>query len=91
MKIPKEIKVGGHKIKVVFKELADSFGEYHHAEGVIYIHPNLPQTQKESTLVHEVLHVMNATIGATQTGHSLLDSLAEQMYQFLRDNKLLRG
>ena len=54
------------------------------------ISKDLPQTHKEATLIHEIFHVMNSTIGVSKVGHSLLDSLSEQFYQVLHDNKMLR-
>lgn len=90
MKIPSKLKVGGHKIKIILKNLPDAYGQYEFEEGTITIHKDSPQSIKESTLIHEILHVINATIGANQIGHSLLESLSEQLYQVLSDNKLLK-
>ncbi len=91
MKIPKKLKIGGHEITVdCSKELPGINGESVSSQNLIRICKNLPQTQKESTLIHEVFHFLNATISATNIGHSLLDSLSEQFYQVLSDNKLLK-
>ena len=50
----------------------------------IYIKAGLPDTQSFSVLLHEAMHFMNSTID-----HPLLDSLAEQISQFLLDNNLV--
>ena len=83
----KTVKIGGHIFKVVLKEFDDATicGETSYEEGKIYINKKLPDTMKASTLIHEAMHVMNTTIE-----HALLDSLSEQMFQFLQDNKLLK-
>lgn len=49
---------------------------------------NLPQSQKESTLIHEIIHICNTEVGS-ENHHALISSLAEQLYQVLKDNKLL--
>lgn len=51
----------------------------------ILIRKQITQSQKEATLLHEAMHFCNTTIK-----HDLLDSLAEQLYQILSDNKLLK-
>jgi hypothetical protein len=82
MIIPNKVKIGGHVLTVVQKEMVESdCGETDYEKGLIIINKNLPQTLKESTFIHEAMHVMNTTLN-----HELLDSLAEQMYQFLKDN-----
>jgi len=88
MKLPTKLKIGGHTITVREMEMVDDTrccGEASYAVGEIRINKDLPQTQKEASLIHEVLHFLNTTLD-----HALLDSLAEQMYQVLKDNKLLR-
>lgn len=91
MKIPKTLKIGGHKIKVDCSKVhPDADGMWIIAEDKIMISKDLPQTHKEATLIHEIFHVMNSTIGVSKVGHSLLDSLSEQFYQVLHDNKMLR-
>lgn len=90
MTIPKTLKIGGHTIKVELKKLDNLCGYYENKKGLIVIDSEMPQTLIESTLIHEIMHVMNSTIGEHTIGHSLQDSLAEQLYQVLRDNKLLK-
>lgn len=91
MKIPKTVKIGGHIVSVVLKELREGLdGEADTAKNTISIDKNLPPSQMEVTLIHEALHMMNATWGETQMGHIVLESFSQQVYQFLSDNKLLR-
>ena len=91
MKIPKEVKIGAHKIKVEFKELPDGLdGESSTERNSITIDKALPKSQREVTLIHEALHLMNATWGESREGHTLLESISQQMYQFLSDNKFLK-
>lgn len=63
----------------------DTCGDNSYTKGRIRLNKSLPQTQKEATFIHEAMHTMNTTLN-----HELLDSLAEQIYQFLKENKLLR-
>lgn len=92
MKIPKTLKIGGHVIKVITDKTNDSnfAGEFNVADNTIYINKNLNRSQAESTLIHEALHAMNATMSASPDGHKFLDSLSEQIYAFLKINKLIK-
>ena len=92
MKIPHEVKIGGIVYSVHIAEdwlgRGDADGQKFYDEEMgnsIYIASHLSQEAKEVTFIHEALHCMNTTIG-----HEFLDSLAEQLYQFLKDNELLR-
>lgn len=92
MNIPKKVKVGGVTYSV---KLAEDWignrgydGEFCMSEprgNVIYIDSSLTQEGKEITLIHEALHAMNSTMS-----HEFLDSLSQQLYQFLKDNNLLK-
>lgn len=90
MKIPKFVKVGGINYEVRF---AEEWPDHDCADGevfndikignVIFIRESLSDEAKMITLIHEGMHAMNSTIN-----HEFLDSFAEQMYQFLSDNKI---
>lgn len=91
MEIPQELKIGGHRMRVELVDLPDDIdGEYDNQELLISINRNLPQSMKESTLIHEIMHALNGTFDSETFAHSLLDSMAEQLYQVLKDNQLLR-
>lgn len=84
MKIPKRLKIGGHLVTVRFSKDIEDNGFSDTVKNEIVINANLPQSQREATLIHEVLHFLNTTIK-----HDLLDSLSEQIYQVLSDNKIV--
>lgn len=94
MKIPKHLKIGGIVYKV---EVTDDWpergalgiegddGYCSVARNTLYIYECLSQEAKEVTLLHEAMHAMNSTVN-----HEFLDSFAEQLYQVLSDNNLLK-
>jgi hypothetical protein len=94
MEIPKTVKVGGINYEVKFTnewpnhDFDDGETFYDKTNGnVIFIREDLSKEAKEAkeiTFLHEVFHAMNSTMN-----HEFLDSLAEQLYQVLIDNKLL--
>lgn len=90
MRIPKSVKIGGHTVSISFKDLGGRLdGEADTHDNSIVIEEKLPQSQREVTLIHEALHMMNATWGESALGHILLESLSQQLHQFLSDNHLL--
>ena len=91
MNIPESLKIGGHTIKVQFVSTLpdDVDGEYDNEKLTISISDRLPQSMKESTLFHEIMHALNGTFDADVTAHALLDSLSEQLYQVFSDNHLI--
>lgn len=90
MKIPTKLKIGGHVISIIESADEKNAGEYDIYKNTISLGKNLPQSQKEATLIHEIFHALNTTLdGGHNFSHALLDSLSEQFYQVLTDNKLL--
>ena len=92
MKIPAKVKIGGVLYDVIhaneWHESNDADGEtfYNKKQGnKIYIRDELSDEAKGITFIHEALHAMNRTMN-----HEFLDSLSEQLYQFLSDNDLLK-
>ena len=90
MELPKSLKVGGttYEIRIANEwpghDFADGEVFYDKINGnIIYIREDLSLEAQEITLIHEILHACNSTIN-----HEFLDSLAEQIYQVLKDNKL---
>jgi hypothetical protein len=92
MKIPKTVKIGAITYKVI---IADDWLGSDGADGecivsrdrggpCIYVRADLVQEAQEITFMHEALHAMNSTMD-----HQFLDSLSEQIYQFLKDNHLI--
>lgn len=88
MNLPDSVKIGAHDIKIVvashWKDGGDNYGEWVAQDQTIYIREDLKESQLFSTLLHEAMHVMNSTID-----HVVLDSLAEQISQFLWENGFL--
>lgn len=76
------------QVKIV--PLENDLGKTQFTKGIITIDEEIPQSQKESTLIHEIFHCLNTTMDASTLGHAMLDSLSEQFYQVLKDNHLLR-
>lgn len=88
--MPKELKIGGHIWKVKVEKLPeDDLGSTDWNTLTITISNELPTDLQHSALLHEIFHACNSTLGSTDMGHALLDSLAEQLYQVLSDNKML--
>ena len=92
MKIPKQLKIGGHTYRIIFDQVSTagtsqghSCGQLSRSKGTISINATLMQSEKEETLIHEILHGINSELNET-----LLDSLAQQIYGVLSDNKLLK-
>lgn len=89
MKWPKSLKIGAHEVEVIFASSwpegdQDTLGHAFPEKGQIYIKEGMPETQTFRVLFHEALHFMNGTMS-----HEVLDSLSEQVSQFLFDNQLL--
>jgi len=88
MKIPQTLKIGGHIVKVLLVDTEDinnNCGEQNAARNIIKIRKDMPQTQIESTLIHEIIHHCN-----TSLKEDIVGSLSEQLYQVLKDNSLLK-
>jgi hypothetical protein len=86
-KLPRQLKIGGRMVTVDrSKKLKGMNGEMDYTKNTIYICKTLPISWQESTLLHEAFHAMNVALPET-----LIESLAEQLYQVLKDNKLHFG
>lgn len=93
MKIPKELKIGGHIVKIIESKNLKSYecGYTDFDKNEILIHEKLSQSMKELTLIHEIFHFMNSEIHSENSwSHALLESLSQQIYQVLKDNKFLK-
>lgn len=82
MRIPKQISIGGRRVRVRFVDM-EHVGIADYEKGLILIKKNMKRSAQEATFLHEIFHHMNTTVQ-----HSVLDSLAEQTYQVFRNNKL---
>jgi len=100
MKIPKQIKVGGHTYKVIFpyrfKERTDIYGQCDDALKNIKISQDdgngnpLSVSQKEQIFIHEVLHAVDWVYNAHKMDEETVQRLSEGLYQVLNDNKMLK-
>lgn len=93
MQLPESLKIGGHTYRVVLtdddEKLDGGAGVIDDEAGEILIDSRSMRSVQEASLFHEIFHALNATMGETTIGHSLLCSLAEQFYTVLADNNLL--
>lgn len=88
-KFPKKLKIGGHTFVVDMTQKLDrAYGDTNYTKNLIRIDKDLPESQKESVLLHEIFHCINTTIHSDYGMHTAIDSFAEQLYQVLKDNKL---
>jgi signal recognition particle receptor subunit beta len=91
MKIPKTLKIGAHTYKVRVMEFTDDAnGDQDSRTGEIRINKEDIATQQGASLIHEILHVCNATLSGSEMGHALLEAISQQIYQVLEDNKMLK-
>lgn len=86
MKIPRVLKVGGHYITVTQTEqmVDDADGSWLASDNTIKLKKQLPPTQKEVTLIHEILHCINVSVKEIE-----IEYLAQALYQVILDNKLV--
>lgn len=83
--LTRPLKIGGHDYTLIFSPTMEELGKTIYNDRIIMINSDASRTIQESTLIHEILHALNS-----QLDHTLLDSLAEQLYQVLKDNNLLK-
>jgi Zn-dependent peptidase ImmA (M78 family) len=88
MKFPKSLRIGGHTIKVTLCDLPDGIdGEFSTDRNEIRINSKLPKSQRDVSLLHEIMHALNSEFDK-DLQHIILESLSQQLYQVLSDNKL---
>lgn len=86
MKIPKKLKIGGHTVKVSVHNntINNADGSWSSDDNEICIKESLPATQKEVTLIHEILHACNISMDEVK-----VEFLAQALYQVIIDNNLV--
>lgn len=89
MIIPSKLQIGAHTFTVIRKPLEDKVGETDTGACTITLHDDLKDSVVGAAFLHELIHACNSTLGDTPLGHSLIDSLAEQLYAILANNGLL--
>lgn len=91
MNIPKKLHIGGHDFKVEIKKMEQGeAGQCSYNKNIITIDSDLAQSQREATLFHEIFHAINSEFHSSLMGHAWMESLSQQLYQVLKDNKMLK-
>lgn len=89
MKVPSKFKIGPHTYVVRYQghmKYDDNMqGSLQYRTQFISIDPLLPQTAKDVTLWHEVLHGIDINFN-THLDEAQVDNLAVGIVQFLQDN-----
>lgn len=88
MKFPKSLKIGGHTVKLRFVDKMEgehpqAAGGWTESQNLIEIRKSQEPSQKEVTLIHELLHAINYNLTEEQ-----VEYLSQALYQVLKDNKL---
>ena len=85
----KKLKIGGHTYKIELtddKNLLekDTAGMLCREKGTIYILKSLMESEKEATLIHEILHAINGELDEVT-----VEGIAQQLYQIVKENNVL--
>lgn len=89
-KIPSKIKIGGYTYEVIVEKRevnhgTNSFGSANTRYLRILIEEDLPQQQKESTLIHEIIEMIDSNFDL-QLSHQTISTISDSLYQVLVDN-----
>jgi len=92
MQIPDVIKIGGHffEIQKVTSKYIDTAGTCGNFYNLIQININAAQSVQEESLLHEIIEAID-TANDFKLSHMIISTLAESLYQVLKDNKLNFG
>jgi len=77
----KELKIGGHRYKILFVEDLEDCGECNNATGIIKLRVGMSESVTEETLLHEVIHACNPDLN-----DEIVASLSMLLYQVYKDN-----
>ncbi|MBU3098731.1 MULTISPECIES: hypothetical protein [Clostridium] len=100
MKIPKSIKIGWRKYKVVYvKDLQDAegndlLGQINYNANVIRLESNnISEDYGNVVFLHEVVHGLFNSLGLNEQNDNedIVDGLSEIMYQVIKENKLMES
>lgn len=94
MKIPNKIKGYGYIYPVIQKKnLRDKDGHWlgliSHKRGIIKLEKDIHHRGKESNLIHEILHFVNAE-ERTKLNEDKIERISRGLYQVLKDSNLLK-
>lgn len=89
IKVPKEIKMGVHPYQIRFNRYLwmeeQLQGSVNRIKQIVEIEADLPQSQRNVTLLHEVIHIIN-DIYSLRIDDDAIDRLAQGWAEFLFDN-----
>ena len=85
MKLPQQLKIGGHEIKVVLTNDQEDrlHGETNYNDNTITLNNKLSPSQIVATFYHEWLHTIN-----TELDHEKIEYLAQAIAQLHIDNDI---
>ena len=94
MKIPSKIKISGIWFTILFRDTAkdeqvENHGYSDFSNCKIVIDSRLHQQEQESTLIHEIIEVINYR-NELGMEHKQIMTLENNLYQVLKDNNLLK-
>lgn len=86
--MPDDIKIGGIRYKIipVDYKVSDSYGKTVFECASIHLDDTLVHDMALATLLHEVIEVINEE-NELKLKHRVIQTLATQMFQVLKDNK----
>ncbi|TET08499.1 MAG: hypothetical protein E3J83_03370 [Candidatus Atribacteria bacterium] len=96
--IPKKIKVAGHYYDIIWDNEGLSnknlVGEADHSKNIIFLATKykgkkINKTNIEETLLHEILHAVDANYNGGGLREDDVSRLSVGLYQVLKDNKFL--
>ena len=83
MTIPKKIKSQGLWWAIRFNDDIEPLGLTDYDRQEITIRKSISPEMKEAVFLHELFHTFNTTVN-----HELIDSLAMQLFQVIKENQL---
>jgi len=89
MKIPRQIRGFGFIYPVIQRKNHKWLGTINHRKGFIILDKSAHHNRKESSLIHELIHFVNAQYILKLNEHKV-DLLETGLYTLLKENKLLR-
>ena len=91
MKIPEQIKLGGHTIKIEFANTAhiDNKGTYNDYHNLIRLEKekDTPEDNLLECFLHEIFEIINKK-NNLDINHTVLSVISECIFPVFRDNKL---
>lgn len=88
MKIPGKVKIGGHTLNVELSEDIGNMGEWRSGKQVIKIYKDTCHSQREETLLHEIIECVNFTY-ELKLSHQKIQILGAVLHQIIIDNPLI--